>query len=143
MTLNPYKLTSSAMVLMSVLVAGCSTETDSMEITDQQSLTLVRRQILPWKQVYDRELVVASLPLCTRRYDLDRDEGGNEALEVYPMEGSQYILKDKNGAWLANLTDCTLTRSTSIPPGERIGVFEYKGQVLRFTRVKPQNPEKQ
>jgi hypothetical protein len=131
------------MVSLSVLIAGCSTNTDSMEITDQQFLTLVRRQVLPWKQDYDRELVVASLPECMRRYNLDRDETGNDSLEVYRLADKQYLLKGRTGAWVADLANCSLTKSPSVTSGEKIGVFESRGQVLRFTRLSARNPEQQ
>lgn len=119
------------LVLLPLLIGGCSSETASYMIGPEQALTIVRDKAYPWDDAYMRAVVVMSRPKCMVRYKLPADPGDIGKVEIYDGGDGYFLLKDKAGQYLANLVDCSmsLVEKKIDDPGELKGAFEMEPEL--------------
>lgn len=116
------------MPLLVLLLAGCSDDRASYEISNEQSLTAIVRQTTFWSDV-ELYVVVRSEPQCQREFFLQTLPERKKAFDVYWYEGASYAFLADGQKYLFDVEKCEVTRYRDIPDlveGDKRGRFVWR-----------------
>ena len=120
------------------LLAGCENDAASYQIDGKEhALILMRDQRYFWSDNTDLKVVVARLPDCQRRYDLNSAPLPKAQMSIYEVTQTQYQLQQGDHWYVADTGGWTLQPLDGAPdvPGKLLGTFDRKDDRLRFIPV--------
>lgn len=120
---------------MALLLAGCVTEQATYPIAGSDiALTLERTKPYFWSSGWEPTLIVRLDPVCQRRHKLRKIAAETFKVEVYSPERGIFILNQGKRWYVTQLKTCEFQQFDDPPPepGERVGVFQTKGNGFRF-----------
>lgn len=127
------------LVLASLVLAGCKSETASFLLAGSDAaLTLERRKPYFWSEGWELEMVVRNNPECQRRHKL-KEVGNNAArVDVFMADATVFILRQGKRWYVTDLKSCQLQQYKEEPPepGELVGAFVTKGGVFKFAETR-------
>lgn len=130
-------------LVMLLGLAGCGSQQAGYQITDRNhSIAVMREQQYPGS-AWTNHVVVARYPECQRRYPLKESPGIAFKLDVYRIEQQVYVLNHGKRWYIAETGACRWQQYEEEPPepGELIGTFQVKNEVLTWIDKAPKKDE--
>lgn len=125
------------MPLLVLLLAGCSDERASFEISNEQSLTVIVRQQWFWSKP-ELYIVVRGEPQCQREFFLRQLPQAQKPMSVYAYEATSYALLAYGEKYLFDVANCEVTRYRDIPDlqeSDQRGRFVWRKDRFQFEVV--------
>ena len=106
------------------------------------AISLMRAQPRFWEKKMDLEIVVARLPACQRRYQLQPAPVGSDfKVDVYWTGPNTFLLEQGRNLYLTETETCKEFQKLDAPPpggkGELLGVFREERGRLAFVAAQP------
>jgi hypothetical protein len=125
-----------------LLLAACENDAASYEIDGSRdtALTLIREQRYFWNARSEVSLVVARMPDCQRRHDLNPMPVDDTRAELFQTGQGAYLLQNGRDWFAIDLAGCEV-QSVETPAAEiagtPLGAFDRKDGRLRFIAAPP------
>lgn len=129
--------------LLLPLLSGCVNDGIAMVIDGpDHAISLLRAQQRFWEKKMDLEIVVARLPACQRRHQLQPASVGSDfRMDVYATGANTYLLEQGKHLYLTETETCKGFQRLDAPPpdgkGELLGVFREERGKLVFVAAQP------
>lgn len=114
------------LLLIALLLGGCSRGSASFSISAEFALSIVREKVYLWDDTFQRSITVMARPKCITRYKMPPDPGDIDKVELFHGGEGYFVLRDKLGQYVTNLADCSMTQVEEKiqDPGTPVGHFE-------------------
>lgn len=126
--------------LAAALLSGCVMETGSymIEGSRDHALTLVMEQPYFWSDKVNLQIVVARMPDCQRRHNMEPASLPDAEVSLYQVTPTEYQVQQAGNWYVANTEGCTLQSLDEEPkaPGKLMGSFIRKSGRLEFSTTK-------
>ncbi|MCX9157896.1 hypothetical protein OPU71_17365 [Niveibacterium sp. 24ML] len=125
-----------AIASLPVWLAGCENNAAAFEVEGRNNaITLVRERNYIWSDEVKQALVVARFPQCQHRWEIVPGNPSGPKMSIFAVRDGVFVGVQGKHWYAIGMEKCEVSKmepTGETPPGQLIGVFRRKDDVLVF-----------